>query len=169
MTKTIYLIRHAKSSWKDASLADYDRPLNKRGKRDAPEMGQRLRKKAIKLDWMISSPAKRAKLTALAIAEAIGHAPEKIQWEPELYHAASETILEQIHQTGNQHQTITIFGHNPGLTDFQNELCNEAIDNIVTTGITCIQVEVDNWKKISLNGSGKLLWYDYPKRIAHRS
>lgn len=166
MTKTLYLIRHAKSSWKDASLDDYDRPLNKRGKRDAPEMGRRLKEQEIKPDLLISSPAKRARLTAKAIAEAIGYAQDKIRWEPELYHATSETILEQIHQNAHQQQSLAIFGHNPGLTDFQNDICSEAIDNIVTTGIACIEFEVESWKEISLNRSGELLWYDYPKRLS---
>ena len=166
MTKTLYLIRHAKSSWKDASLADYDRKLNKRGKRDAPKMGHRLYEQGIKIDLLLSSPARRAKLTAKAVAEAIVYEKSDIQWKKDLYHADSTQILQQIHQIANQYYSVGIFGHNPGLTDFQNELCDEAIDNIVTTGIACIQLDVDSWEDIRLNGSGKLLWYDYPKRLA---
>ncbi|MEM9830826.1 MAG: histidine phosphatase family protein [Bacteroidota bacterium] len=161
MIKTLYLVRHAKSSWKDTALADYDRPLNKRGKRDAPEMGKRLASKNIQPDLIFSSPAKRAKRTARAIAAEIGYDETQIQWKKELYHATNETLLEQIRNILNQHQSLMLVGHNPGLTDLQNYLCREAIENIVTTGIVCIKFEVAHWKDIN---SGQLQWYDYPKK-----
>ena len=161
MSKTLYLVRHAKSSWKDTSLVDYDRPLNKRGKRDAPEMGKRLATKNIRPDWVISSPAKRAKLTIEAIAAEIDYAESQIRWKEELYHADVKTLLEQIRSVENQNRSLMLVGHNPGLTDLQNYLCQEAIENIVTTGIACIQFEVAEWANVR---SGQLQWYDYPKK-----
>ncbi|WKN42919.1 SixA phosphatase family protein [Tunicatimonas pelagia] len=161
MTKTLYLVRHAKSSWKDTSVVDYDRSLNKRGKRDAPEMGKRLAAKNIHPDWVISSPAKRAKLTIEAIATEINYAESQIRWAEKLYHADVETLLGQIRSLENQYQSLMLVGHNPGLTDLQNSLCNEAIENIVTTGIVCIQFDVADWANVR---SGQLQWYDYPKK-----
>mgnify|MGYP001791132429 FL=1 len=161
MSKTLYLVRHAKSSWKDTSLVDYDRPLNKRGKRDAPEMGKRLATKNIRPDLIISSPAKRAKLTIEAIAAEIDYAESQIRWKEELYHVDVKTLLEQIRSVENQNRSLMLVGHNPGLTDLQNYLCQEAIENIVTTGIACIQFEVAEWANVR---SGQLQWYDYPKK-----
>ena len=164
MTKTLYLVRHAKSSWEDSSLADYDRPLNKRGKRDAPEMGRRLAKQNIRPDQVISSPAKRAKKTASAMAEMVGYPPKKIQWEKNLYHALPETLLEYIHQAPADCESLMLVGHNPGLTDFYNALSDEEIENIVTAGVVCLTFDTDSWHEITLNENGTLAWYDYPKR-----
>ncbi|MEQ9442063.1 MAG: histidine phosphatase family protein [Cyclobacteriaceae bacterium] len=165
MTKTIYLVRHAKSSWKDAALPDYDRPLNRRGKRDAPEMGRRLAQQGVYPDQIVGSPAKRAKKTALAIAEVVGYAAREIQWEKGLYHAEPETLLGYVHEIPNRCQSLMLVGHNPGLTDFYNALCEEEIENIVTAGVVCLTLAVDEWEEIDLDGTGTLAWYDYPKRL----
>lgn len=165
MTKILYLVRHAKSSWKDASLDDFDRPLNKRGKRDAPEMGRRLAKEDIVPKLIISSPAERAKKTALAIAKAVGYDTSNIQWEENLYHARPVDLLRQVHTASDQSNSLMLIGHNPGLTDFCNDLSPEEIENIVTVGIVCLKFEVDKWKGISLAKTGKLAWYDYPKKV----
>ncbi|MEO0331181.1 MAG: histidine phosphatase family protein [Bacteroidota bacterium] len=161
MTKTLYLVRHAKSSWKDTSLVDHNRPLNKRGKRDAPEMGRRLAARNIRPDLVISSPAERAKRTIIVIAAEISYSESQIQWKEGLYHASAETLLKHMRDVGNKYQSLMLVGHNPGLTDLQNYLCEEAIENIVTTGIVCIQFEVTDWAGIN---SGQLQWYDYPKK-----
>lgn len=161
MPKTIYLVRHAKSSWKDAILSDYDRPLNKRGKQNAPEMGQRLAEKAILPDWLLSSPAKRAKHTAQAMASALGYPENKIHWLEELYHASSNYLLSQLQNISDQYESVMLVGHNPGLTELQNILCADKIDTIVTAGIVCIQFETDDWPNIH---RGYLQWYDYPKK-----
>lgn len=164
MTKILYLVRHAKSSWKDASLDDYDRPLNKRGKRDAPEMGKRLAEEDIRLGMIASSPAKRAKKTALTIAEAVGYDTNNIQWEEKLYHAQPVDLLREVHKIPDQINSLMLIGHNPGLTDFCNDLSPEEIENIVTTGIVCLKFEVNKWEEISLAKTGRLVWYDYPKK-----
>ena len=87
--KTVILVRHAKSSWKDSSLKDYDRPLNKRGKRDAPFMGKKIREREILPDLILSSPAKRARKTAIRVAEEIGYPKEKIQYDDKMYHSVT--------------------------------------------------------------------------------
>ena len=164
MSKTLYLVRHAKSSWDDPSLQDFDRPLNKRGKRDAPEMGHLLAKQSASPDYVISSPAKRAKKTAEAIAEAVGYPSRKIQWEQAVYHAEPPTLLKCLQQVSESYASLMVVGHNPGLTDFYNELCDEEIDNIVTTGIVCLTLAVDQWIEVTLDKTATLRWYDYPKR-----
>lgn len=165
MTKTLYLLRHAKSSWKDSSLANYDRPLNKRGKRDAPEMGQRLVKQGIRPDLIVSSPARRAKNTAEAIAEAVGYAAPRIRWESSLYHAIPETLLRELQCTSNSHSSLMLVGHNPGFTDFCNLLSEQPVDNIVTAGIVCLEFDVNSWAEVTTEEGGALVWYDYPKRL----
>ncbi|MEK6476856.1 histidine phosphatase family protein [Catalinimonas sp. 4WD22] len=162
--KTLFLIRHAKSSWDDPSLDDFDRPLNDRGKKDAPKMGKRLKKQKIHPDLMVSSTAKRAKKTAQAIADALDYAEKHIQWRDELYHAGPETILRVIQKVDDKVGQLFLFGHNPGLTDIANRIGASPIDNIVTTGIYALQLDITSWQDAQLNGKAKLLFYDYPKK-----
>jgi len=159
--KTIYLVRHAKSFWGDQSTPDFDRPLNKRGKRDAPFMGEILNDKKVKPDLIISSPAKRAKKTAIAIANEISYPEKKIVFKEELYEATINTILKILQKLDERHNTIMIFGHNPGLTLLNNHISNHYIDNIPTCGV--VTLETDNkWIEIDKN-SCQLLFFEYPK------
>lgn len=162
--KILYLVRHAKSSWDDPSLEDFDRPLNKRGKSDASKMGKRLKKLRIMPDLVVSSPAKRAAKTAQKIAKEIDYPVKKITFKDALYHASSSELLRVIQHTSASVNNLMLFGHNPGLTDFANGLCEDEIDNIVTTGIYALQFEVEDWQQIKLNKKGELLFYDYPKK-----
>jgi phosphohistidine phosphatase len=159
--KTIYLVRHAKSFWGDQSTPDFDRPLNKRGKRDAPLMGEILNDKKVKPDLIISSPAKRAKKTAIAIAIELNYPEKKIVFKEELYEATINTILSILQKLDERHNTIMIFGHNPGLTLLNNHISNHYIDNIPTCGV--VTLETDNkWNEIDKN-SCQLLFFEYPK------
>lgn len=163
--KTVYLIRHAKSSWDDDSLSDFDRPLNERGKIDAPRMGKRLKEKNFTPDLLLSSPAKRAHSTAKRIAEALGYPKDKIKTDQALYHADEEEILNVIRSMNDKNDCIVLFGHNPGLTDFVNSMNNDRkryIDNIPTCGIAGFQFSVNAWKQIDF-GKGDLILYDFPK------
>ncbi len=162
--KTLYLVRHAKSSWNDASLADFDRPLNSRGERDAPVMGQRLKENRILPDLLISSPARRAILTARAIAEALDYPSETIRALDVLYHASPPTLLQVVQDTLPSAKSLMLVGHNPGLTAFANVLCAEGVDNIVTTGVYALQWKTESWQEIRTNQEARLLFYDYPKR-----
>jgi len=162
--KTLYLIRHAKSSWKDPDLRDFERPLNKRGKSDAPEMGQRLRAYKAGADIIISSPAKRAIKTAKIIAREVGFPVKEIVTTETVYLADVPTLVEVIRKISDKHQQVMLFGHNPGLTMLANFLVNgEQVENIPTCGIFCIEFEIDSWKKVG-QGLGKLLFFDYPKK-----
>jgi len=159
--KTLYLARHAKSYWKDQSIPDFDRPLNSRGKRDAPFMGEVLNDKKIMLDLIISSPAKRTKKTAIEIASKIGYPEKKIQFNEDLYEASSNTIIKLIKKIEEKYDSVMIFGHNPGLTMLNNHLSNHYIDNIPTCGIVALQLD-KKWSELDKN-SCKFLFFEYPK------
>ena len=159
---TLYLIRHAKSSWKNPELSDFDRPLNDRGKNDAPLMGKALKNKNFNPDLFYSSPAKRAYATAKKIADEINYPLENIIKEPDIYEANPDQLLNIIKSWNNSSKTIALTGHNPGLTWLANYLCNEEIANIPTTGVVCINFDVNSWNQVG-QGSGKLQFFEYPK------
>jgi len=161
--KTLYIIRHAKSSWKDLGIGDHDRKLNERGKLSAPFMGKKLAEKGEQIDIYLSSTAKRAFRTARYIAKAFGLKKNEIIQKNELYHAGQRDMLKMINAIHNSHNSAAVFGHNPGFTDLSNHLTGELIDNIPTCGIVKIEFEVDTWEAIS-GGNGRLIWFDYPKR-----
>lgn len=160
--KIIYLIRHAKSSWKDHRLTDFNRPLNKRGKKDAPFMGEKLKEKHIKPDLILSSPANRAKKTAQAIAEKISYPAEKIGFNDEFYDASEITILNHIKKLDEKFNSIMIFGHNPGLTQLNNLISDNYIDNIPTCGIVALEYD-KNWSEVGKN-SCRIIFFEYPKK-----
>ena len=164
LMKYLYLIRHAKSSWKDSSLDDHDRPLNRRGQRDAPMMGKRLRHRAIKPDLMLSSTALRGVKTAQALAEEIGYPEQEINYQKALYHASPSGILSQISQIHDQHQTLFLIGHNPSMTDLADQLTYANIDNIVTCGVYALALNIGSWSQIRADGKASRLFYDYPKK-----
>lgn len=159
--KTLILVRHAKSSWKEASIADFDRPLNKRGKRDAPLMAKRLQAIVPSIDRMISSDAKRAYDTARQFSKQ--YEKIKVKTEENLYLASSKRILRIVNKLDDKHDTIALFAHNPGITSAINFLANKSILNVPTCGLAVIQFDVDSWSDITTHG--ELIKYDYPKNI----
>jgi phosphohistidine phosphatase len=160
--KTLLLIRHAKSDWADASLSDFDRPLNQRGKNDAPVMAHRLLDKRIKIDNFISSPAKRARKTAAVFAEVYKRNKEDIVLKNELYEAGEDVFFEVIAGADNKHDSIAIFSHNPGITGFANLLTDARIDNIPTCGIFAVQIDCKKWSDFKT--AKKEFWFfDFPK------
>lgn len=161
--KTLYIARHAKSSWNDPELSDFDRPLNERGKKDAPRMGKRLKEKEVHPQLLLSSSAKRAFSTSKRIAEVIGYPKENIKTDKTLYHADPEIILSVLRRLGDNITALMIFGHNPGLTDFVNQLGkNTSIENIPTCGVVAFSIPIDFWRDLGF-GSGELIFFDYPK------
>ena len=161
--KTLYLVRHAKSSWDDPDLSDFDRPLNTRGEKDAPKMGQRLNAQGVIPDGIYSSPAVRALTTGKIIAEIVGYPVNSIHTDRNLYHADEDVLLITVRSIPDSFDHVMIVGHNPGLTEFANELIPSTIDNIPTTGIVAIQLNSNSWKAVDKN-CGHLLFFDYPKR-----
>ncbi|HYM94541.1 MAG TPA: histidine phosphatase family protein [Chitinophagaceae bacterium] len=160
--KTLLLIRHGKSSWDDVSLNDFDRPLNDRGKQDAPAMAGRLQDKKTEIDVLISSPAKRAGRTAKIFAKEYGINKADIIYKTELYLASAEVFYEVISKADDKFEHIAVFSHNPGLTDFANELTDIKVDNIPTCGIFAIRIETKPW--VDFKNARKEFWFfDYPK------
>lgn len=155
-------MRHAKSSWGDLDLADFDRPLNDRGKKDAPRMGKRLKEKRITPDLMLSSPAKRALSTCKKIAEILNYPKERIETDSKLYHANENEMLDVIRNLPDKFETVMIFGHNPGLTDFVNSLMDQTIFNIPTCGVAACTLDIPSWKNADWKKGG-MKFYDYPK------
>jgi phosphohistidine phosphatase len=163
--KTLTLVRHAKSSWKDTSLADRDRPLNKRGKRDAPEMGRRITDAGIRPSLIISSPAVRAWTTAKVIANEIGYPREFLQRDSALYLASVNGILDVIVEQDVGFNHLMLVGHNPGLTEFANYLVPGLTNNIPTAGVVSVELDTDDWSLYDKPGVDLLL-YDFPKNRA---
>lgn len=163
MKKTLYLVRHAKSSWDNPDLDDFDRPLNDRGLRDAPRMGERLTQRDINPDIIISSEAVRALETAKALAQRLQYAERKIVTDSKLYHADEETLLHYVQRIPDEHRIAILVGHNPGLTEFAALLVDDFENDIPTCGIVAITFQVDSWKKV-LPQTGRLKFFDYPKK-----
>ena len=162
--KRLILVRHAKSSWKDLELRDFDRPLNKRGKRDAPFMGKLLAGDQVMPDLIISSPAKRAFSTAKKIAAEIGYPLENILTHKRLYESDTDDFINVFAEVDDSVETLMIFSHNPGLTILNNFLSDKRIDNIPTCGIVTIDLKIKSWKKIDFD-QGVLISFDYPKKF----
>ena len=157
------LIRHAKSSWKDATLSDFDRPLNKRGKKNAPLMGKIIRERGLVFDQIVSSPAERAISTARMIAGELGFPEQKIQQRKALYAATMAELLGCIQSFDSQHGHIALVAHNPGLTDLCNHLSSESIFNLPTCAVATIEFELDNWRAVHQD-AGRLALYEYPRK-----
>ena len=162
--KTLTIVRHAKSSWKDASLRDRDRPLNKRGKRDAPEMGRRIDEAGVRPSLILSSPAVRAWKTAKAVAEAINYPREFLQKEDALYLASVERMLDVLVAQDNRFNNIMLVAHNPGLTEFANFLVPGLTNNLPTAGVVSVEIDQDDWSLYERPAT-RLLLHDWPKRL----
>ena len=161
--KKIYLIRHAKSSWKEESLDDFSRPLNGRGKKDVAFMGKRLKKYAVSPHVIYTSPAKRAFKTAKELADAIDYSKKDIVVEESLYEGSYQNYLDIIHATKDKHSSIFIIAHNPTITEVGERLSGAILTNIPTCAIVCIAFEVESFKEIR-EESGHILFFDYPKK-----
>jgi phosphohistidine phosphatase len=159
--KNLILLRHAKSSWKDTSLDDFDRPLSNRGKKDAPKMAQRLCERGIQVDLIISSSASRTKETAIIFADILNYKSEII-FNRRLYEASAGHILSVINQIDNRFENVLLVCHNPGITNLVNYLSDSFIENIPTTGIVGL-ISDRNWKEVN-EKSCTCLFYDYPKK-----
>jgi len=143
--KEVYFVRHAKSSWEDFRLPDHDRTLNKRGHRDAPIMAQYLAQMERTADCLISSSAIRALTTAKYFAEEWKMKENDIQIISNLYHSNPDTMLENLAQCEDSHNSVALFAHNPGMTMMANHFSPGDIDNIPTCGVFFVRFKIDAW------------------------
>ena len=157
------LVRHAKSSRDDMSLEDFLRPLNDRGKRDAPEIGRRLRESGVQPDLIVSSPAKRAIKTAKMIACEIDFPEADILEAEEIYEAEAGELLKLLQGLPAEKRDVLLVGHNPGVTDFANLFLQTGIDNMPTCGVVRLAFDAQHWRDI-FPQRASLLVFDFPKK-----
>jgi len=162
MMKSLIIVRHAKSSWDLSTPNDFDRPLNDRGKKDAPAAAKRLVKKNVEIDAFISSPAKRARKTAKHFIKEYNRGKDEIILVAELYQAHAASFYDVIRNLDDSYNNVAIFSHNPGVTDFVNTLTEVHIDNMPTCGIFAVKCDIDRWA--DFKDAAKQFWFfDYPK------
>ena len=157
--KTLLVLRHAKSSWKDASLADHDRPLNKRGKKNAPAMGRLIEDKRLTPAWIAASTAVRARKTAEAVAKGSGYSGE-VHYTKKLYLASPAEILAVVREMAPESANrILLVGHNPGLEELVGALTDER-QPFPTAALACITLPIESWSELGGATEGELvqLW-----------
>lgn len=159
--KTLYIIRHAKSSW-SFELDDHDRPLGLRGRSDVKHIAKYLSENTPTPELMISSTASRALYTALFIADEWGYPEDQIVLSNGLYLAGTHEILDVISDV--KEDTLAIFGHNPGFTTLVNQLQNEYLDNLPTCGVLSVSFKCDSWKDIG-EATSKTNFFISPKKL----
>ena len=160
--KNLLLIRHAKSSWSNLALSDFDRPLNDRGKHDAPMMAKRMADRKVFPDLLVSSTANRAITTARMMCDALKYKPKHIKEVPDLYHASPETFASVISSLPNEHDTIALYSHNPGITHYCNQLGVASLDNMPTCGVFAVHAITDDWSGFA-EAEKRFWFFDFPK------
>ncbi len=164
MSKTVYFIRHAKSSWENPGMRDIDRPLNPRGLRDAPFMAKLLKGKGVEIDQIIASPANRAFTTATYFSEEYGIDKDKIIVDRSIYEAYPETVLDIVQALDNSLNTVLLFGHNPSFTSIANLFSMEYIANVPTCGIVKVEADIKEWSSF-VEGIAMQTAFYYPKQF----
>ncbi|MCJ8165480.1 histidine phosphatase family protein [Pontibacter sp. E15-1] len=160
--KTLYILRHAKSSWKFEELSDHDRPLSKRGRSDAPLMGQELSARGVNPTLIISSPAVRALTTATLAGKEMGYDPDDIAVDERIYGAGKEDLLEVVRQTADDVKHLMLVGHNEAISEFANMLSPQHVGSMPTAGVIGLEFDCDTWAEIKKENAN-MLFYDFPK------
>lgn len=156
--KTLLIVRHAKTKQADVGESDFDRTLTDRGRKNALEMAEKILKRKIKIDGFVSSPAKRAMQTCKLFCEALDVKKEKIIYEPSLYEAPSLHYAKVVDGLKNSFDTVAIFGHNGGITDYANTLCNDMfVDNMPTCSVFAVSADIRDWSQFA--GATKTFLY----------
>ena len=158
--KTLLLLRHAKSSWDDSSLKDFDRPLSARGKRDAPRMGKALKKRGPLPDLILSSPAMRARETVEAVIKS-ARMESSLQFEETIYAASSAELMRVVRRIPQSIACAMMVGHNPGFEDLAARLTGTA-QEMPTAALACVEFRAGRWEDIQ-DGEGVLRWLMTPK------
>ena len=162
--KTLYLLRHAKSSSENPGCKDFDRPLSKRGLNDVPVMASRFKERKFSVQLMISSSAKRAQTTASLMAKNIGFPVKDIISNSDLYFAGIEMFLRVVSLIEENCESAMLVGHNPSITDFANCMTNKSIDNMPTCGLIKMSLPINYWSDTVL-GKGTFMEFDCPKNL----
>lgn len=159
------LVRHAKTEPQHPGQEDWDRALEPRGQRDAPEMGRRLKNRDLIPDKILTSPAVRALTTATIMAREMGVSASKVTQDERLYLADVKSLLKVVKELGNTANHLMIFGHNPGISEFADAVSSErSIDNMPTCAVYTLQFDIKNWSEVERD-TGVDAEFDYPKNI----
>jgi phosphohistidine phosphatase len=159
----LLLMRHAKSSWQDASVADHDRPLAPRGLKDAPDMAARIARRGRTPELILSSSARRALQTARVLADVLSLSPDRLHVVADLYLASANEMLAVIRARTDRTLSLAVVGHNPGITDLVNDLLTDVrLDNLPTAGVVSMLSSASEWRDIGADNAS-LDYYDYPK------
>lgn len=161
--RTLYITRHAKSSWSDPALDDFHRPLNDRGRRDAPFMARVFASRNEPVDLLVSSPAVRALSTARIFAEALGGM--SVSEERSLYLAELPALIKRVNTLPDTATRVMLVGHNPGLSELAEHLGDDDLGEVPTCAVLRIDLPIDHWNEAAM-GLGTVVWYDHPKRHA---
>ena len=165
--KTLLIVRHAKSSWDNASLSDIDRPLNDSGKRYAPVIAVRLIKTGVSIDLFVSSTAKRARHTAEIFLHEFGRKEKELVILQQLYHAQVQDFKEVEAGLDDRYDSAILFSHNPGITAFANVLTTVRLDNMPTCSIFAVTSQAENWREF-LSAGTSFWFFDYPKSTGEK-
>jgi phosphohistidine phosphatase len=164
--KTLYLLRHAKSSWDFSDLSDHDRPLNKRGRTDAPLMGRELLSREVQPDLIVSSSAVRALTTATLVARELEYDLDHIKINGDIYGADCPELVRIITEMPEDVNTLLLVGHNPTITEVANTLSPEHVADIPTAGLISLSFDTNTWAEIDKENA-TLHFFDFPKN--HKS
>lgn len=162
--KTLYLVRHAKSSWNYPELSDDQRPLLEKGKKRTKKVIDYLIRKEVKVDYIISSHAVRALDTAKIIAHALNYPQSEIKVEKQIYHANADKLFDQFYDAPEDCDSLMLVGHNPTFTSFANYFLDDKIDWLPTSGIVSISFDTDKWEDV-INASRSTNFVIYPKNL----
>lgn len=161
--KTLYLMRHAKSSWSFDDLTDEQRPLNDRGRDEAPRMGQALAERNIQLDLLLASTAVRSLTTAALVAKEIDYPHERIVVRPDIYHADPVTLLRVVRDSPDEAQSVLLVGHNPGISELANLLSPSPLsEEMPTAAILCLHFQVERWAEADTQNA-EFYFFDSPR------
>lgn len=159
--KHLTLVRHAKSSWKDTGLKDFDRPLNNRGQRDLIGLAERIQILPHP-DQLLFSPARRTQLTREPLVVAWQLEPRQVLAAPDAYEASATVLLELLRQTADEVQHLVLVGHNPGLSDLTSLLTGSPMDYFPTSAFAHLELQIERWAQLAEH-TARLAQFDYPK------
>jgi phosphohistidine phosphatase len=150
--KTLYIVRHAKSSWDDFSVSDHERPLLPKGRNRTILVADRLKETGQVPELILSSTAKRAAQTAEIIAQVLGYPKDKILFNKNLYHASADDVMDELFGLDNEINSVMVVAHNPGLTDLANYFLSNTIGNLPTSGVVKVVFDTDRWETVPESG-----------------
>lgn len=162
--KTLYLVRHAKSSWDDPNLTDFERPLNERGRKAAPIMAKYIFERGYIPQHFVSSPANRAIATARLFADKMNFERKNIQLDGRIYNSNNQELLGVIQSLNDKYDSIALFGHDTSITVTTEELSNQRFLHFPTCGVAGIKLNVNSWADV-VEGCGELLFFAFPKGV----